>query len=197
MSDTGGLNNEEAFSLMDSAKVSMGICIFIWIAFVIDTLMGKSISSLGISPRETSTLLGILISPVMHLNLAHIISNTMPLFVLTTLFFHKTNGDIVKYVGITLLSGILLWMMGTGGGTTIHIGASSLIFGLFGYLVLSGIFKKDIKGIVISVVVAFLYSGILIGIIPQDNGVSWDGHFFGLIAGALFAMREKKGENKN
>jgi len=186
---------QDTFSLVDSAKVSFGICVFIWVAFVVDSIMGKSISALGISPRETSTILGIIISPTMHLNLGHIISNTMPLFVLTLLFFNKTNGDAIKYIGIMLLSGLLLWMMGTGGGTTIHIGASSLIFGLFGYLVLSGIFNKDFKGIAISVLVAFLYSGILIGVIPQDNGVSWDGHLFGLIAGAIYALKERKNKN--
>lgn len=87
---------------------------------------------------------------------------------------------------IIAIGGSLLWLFGRGG--TLHIGASLLVFGLAVFLIVSGLLEKRLVPLIISIFIAITYGGVLIsGIAPWQQGVSWDGHLFGGIGGAITA----------
>lgn len=170
--------------LRDGLYYSFGLVVFVWLMFFADKLLGGMISSHGIVPRDISHLSGILVYPYAHVNLSHIMSNTAPLFFLTLLFFLKTSGNIFRWFAIMFLSGFLLWCFGFQ--NAVHIGASGIIYGLFGYIITDGFFKRNALSIVLSILVLSLYAiPMLIGLLPRNNGVSWDGHLYGFIAGVV------------
>lgn len=166
--------------------------VVLWISFLIDmVLVDISFYRYGIHPRTVEGLIGIVLSPFVHANLFHIISNTGPLFVLlsiTVLFYGKNVFGIVTI--IITLSGTLVWLFGR---PVYHIGASGLVYGLAGYLIVFGIYKRKVIPLVVSVFVALTYGvSMITGLLPIFPGVSWEGHLFGAVAGLVTArvMRE-------
>lgn len=164
-----------------------GVLVFvaiIWIVFVLDRFLPLEV--LGLVPRTARGLTGIVAMPFLHGNLQHIIGNTVPL-VLTLLLLagsRANSGAIV--ILITVIGGFSLWLFGR---TALHIGASGLVFGLIAFHVFAGIFERRFQSIVISVVVGLLYATTFLrGIIPMQEGVSWDGHLFGGLAGVAVAF---------
>jgi membrane associated rhomboid family serine protease len=158
----------------------------IWLVFVVEHIPGLNLTSYGIVPRTMRGLTGILAAPFLHANLGHITSNTIPLTVLLLLLAGSRAASWAIVLSIVLLSGALLWLFGRPAN---HIGASSLIYGLVAYLFVSGIREQRIVPMAISVLVGFLYGGSMAsGIVPRwGSQISWEGHLFGAIAGALVA----------
>src|SRR6185369_14022119 len=158
----------------------------IWFIYLIQCVAPFPLEAYGITPRTLTGLVGILAAPFLHANLGHLLANTIPLIVLLVLLAgSKANSwTIVAY--IVLLGGLLLWLLGR---SATHIGASGLIYGLIGFLLMSGIWERRIIPMFISLIVAIIYGGALLsGIIPgSDAQMSWDGHLFGAIAGVLIA----------
>ena len=132
-------------------------------------------------------LIGIVFSPFLHLNWIHLISNTIPLLILSFVILQFYNKLFLKVsIFSIVIGGFAVWLFGRSG--TNHIGASGVIFAYIGFLLFSGIFRRNIKSILIAVVIIILYGGALIqGIIPGQKGISWEGHLFGAAAGALTA----------
>ncbi|MCE2461733.1 MAG: rhomboid family intramembrane serine protease, partial [Pseudomonadales bacterium] len=115
----------------------------------------------------------------------HLISNTMPLVILGGMVLFRG----VRYFGavtfmIMLLGGILLWCFGRNAA---HIGASGLAFGYLGFLVTRGFYERSWQSIGVAALVVFLYGGMIFGVVPRDDGVSWEAHLFGLLAGMVVA----------
>jgi membrane associated rhomboid family serine protease len=169
----------------------------IWIVFTIDTvLIGISFCKFGLLPRTTQGLFGIATMPFIHAGLFHIISNSVPLFVLlsiTAVYFKDKAYTVV--ILIVVISGILLWLLGR---TSYHVGASGLIYGLAAFLVAFGVYMKKVIPLIISVTVAGFYgASMLIGLLPIFPGVSWDGHLFGAIAGVITARIASSGLPNN
>lgn len=159
----------------------------IWLLFILDTLLPfLPFERLGLVPREVRGLDGIITMPFVHKDLAHIIGNTIPLAVsLVLLAGSRANSAIIVLLTI-VLSGTLLWIFGREAR---HIGASGLVFGLVAFHICAGIFERRLISIAIATVVGLLYAGTLFrGILPFQQGVSWDGHLFGAIAGGLIAF---------
>ncbi len=166
-----------------------GVLIFvsvIWCVFFVGKLLPFNINSYGVIPRSVSGLVGIPISPFLHANLGHLLSNTVPLTILLLLLAGSKAKSWAIVVWIVFLSGSLLWLFGR---PAIHIGASGLIYGLIAFLIVSGLVERRIVPLVISIAVGFLYGGTLLaGIVPHlQSHVSWDGHLFGAIAGGVVA----------
>lgn len=156
----------------------------IWIIFLLDWFL--PLENLGLVPRTFSGIFGIVTMPFLHADLAHLMSNTVPLVVLLTLLAGSKANSALIVVSITLLAGLLLWLFGRG--DALHIGASGLVFGLAVFLILSGLLERRTIPMIISFVVAAMYgSTLLSGIAPWQKGVSWDGHLLGGIAGAITA----------
>ncbi len=161
---------------------------------IIDQLTGHSLDRNGIQPLETDGLKGILFAPLLHADWAHLLANTVPALVLG---FLVTLAGMSRFVWATaiiwIVGGLGTWLIGDIGSCrmeTVHIGASGLIFGWLAFLLVFGWLTRHIWWIVTSLVVLFVYGGILLGALPVLNrcgGVSWQGHLCGAIAGLLAA----------
>jgi len=171
-------------SLRSELKSTLIFIGLIWAVFLLDVVLPVNLLHLGLLPRSLTGLIGIPAMPFLHGNLGHLISNTVPLFVLLMLLAgsRARNWEIVGE--LVLLGGILLWVFGR---PAIHVGASTLIFGLAVFLVVSGFRERRPLALLIAVLVLFFYGGsILAGILPRiGSPVSWDGHLAGAVAGGL------------
>lgn len=146
-------------------------------------------------PRDLEGIKGVFSSVFIHGDLEHITSNSLPILVLGMLLFDFYK-KIAKqaFIWIWIISGIWLWIGGRNSSENpnYHIGASTLIYGLSSFLFFSGILRKHKQLMVISALVVFLYGSITHGIFPIQQGISWEGHLFGAISGALVAYNYRK-----
>lgn len=158
-----------------------------WLIEALDVfIFAGSLDKFGIQPHRLSGLIGILFAPFLHGDWAHLISNTVPFLILGWLVMLQETSDFWIVNILTLLFGGLgVWLF--GGVGTVHIGASILIFGYLGFLLLRGWFQKNIPSILLSVLVFIGYGSMIWGILPTTPGVSWQGHLFGFLGGAIAA----------
>ena len=170
------------------------VCI-IWAVYIVDLILPLRLNSYGIVPRTTGGLIGIPLTNFLHVNFRHLISNTVPLFVLTlllSLFYRKIFFDVILV--IIGGGGLLVWLLAR---TANHIGASMLIYGLAAFLISSGILKQKLVPVIISIIIALVYGvGMLNGLSPFHGFISWEAHLFGAIAGvfAAYLFRGRKTE---
>lgn len=141
---------------------------------------------LGIVPRTEAGLVGILFAPLLHLNFQHLLANSIPLLVLLALLFGNPAYAPVKTLAqIWLVSGVGTWLIGRG--HSVHIGASSIVFGLAAFLITAGFRLATWRTLLAAVLVFFFYGGIIYGVLPQRGPISWEGHLCGAVAGAWAA----------
>ncbi|BAD80449.1 hypothetical protein syc2259_c [Synechococcus elongatus PCC 6301] len=167
---------------------SLGILLgTMWaIALVNSLLFSNRLVFYGIRPRNLGGLWGILFAPFLHLNLAHLLANTVPFLVLGGLIILRSLRDFWVTLGITLLvSGLGVWLFGSA--RSVHVGASGLVFGFFGFLLSSSLFDRSLPTLIFAVVAFFLYGSLIWGVLPLQDGVSWEGHLFGFVGGAIAA----------
>lgn len=160
--------------------------LLIWIVFWFEVRFGISFNDFGVRPREIKGLRGILFSPFIHGDLKHLFNNTIPLFVLSMalFYFYKRISWQVLLFGL-LLTGILTWAIGRPAN---HIGASGIIYMLAAFLFFKGIFSKHYRLVALSLIVVFLYGGMLWYVAPIDPKISWEGHLSGLISGFALSL---------
>ncbi|MBE9042846.1 rhomboid family intramembrane serine protease [Pleurocapsales cyanobacterium LEGE 10410] len=176
-------------------KILLASIAVFWAIEILDFFVfNNSLDQYGIQPRETIGLLGILFAPLLHGGFGHLMANTIPFLTLGWLTMIQETSDffIVSLVS-ALVGGIGVWVF--GGANSVHIGASILIYGYLGFLLLRGYFQKNFPSIALSVFVAIAYGGFIYGVFPSQTGVSWQGHLFGFIGGAIAARmiaKEKK-----
>ncbi|PSP15914.1 MAG: rhomboid family intramembrane serine protease [Cyanobacteria bacterium QS_8_64_29] len=140
----------------------------------------------GIVPRSWLGLRGIVLAPFLHGSLAHLAANTVPLAVLGWLVMLPRTSDFwLVSAAAALVGGAGTLLLGAP--QTVHLGASTLIFGYLGFLLLRGYFQRNALSIVLSLGVAALYGSALLGVLPLQPGVSWQSHLFGFLGGALTA----------
>jgi membrane associated rhomboid family serine protease len=159
----------------------------VWCVFVIGHISPIQLESYGITPRTFRGLVGIPAAPFLHANLAHLLSNTVPLTVLLLLLAGSQARSWFVVICIVLLGGALLWLFGR---PATHIGASGLIYGLIAYLLVSGYCERRFVPMIVAIVVGFLYGGTLAsGVLPAwGSHISWEGHLLGAIAGGAIAV---------
>lgn len=185
------MNNKEQF------KFSTGVVAYpvlfvlvIWVVFWFEVRFGYNFSKYGIYPQTLEGLRGVLVSPFVHGDMEHLYHNTIPLMVLSMalFYFYRPIAWKIIFFGI-LLSGLLTWCIGR---PSYHIGASGLIYVLVSFTFFKGVFTKYYRLIALSLVVVFLYGGMIWYTLPVEKGISWEGHLSGLITGLLFALIFKK-----
>ncbi|WP_282785436.1 MULTISPECIES: rhomboid family intramembrane serine protease [unclassified Nocardia] len=167
----------------------------------VDSVTGHNLDYEGVRPRTDEGLAGILFAPVLHANWEHLFGNTVPVLVLGLL-------TLLSGIGRGLAATAIIWVIGgfgtwlTGEVNSVHIGASVLVFGWLTYLISRGFFARNATQIVIGLVVGLLYGSILLGVLPGQDGISWQGHLFGamggLVAGWVLsgdARRHRRGAN--
>jgi len=157
---------------------------FIIAIHVVNSLTGYSLNSYGIEPRSFSGLFGILFCPFLHADYHHLIMNSLPLAVLGAFVILRGSKEFLRASAfIVIVGGAGVWIAGR---PSIHIGASGLVFGYFGYLLARGWYIRDIISIIFAIITLVLYGGLIFGVFPSlRNHISWEGHLFGLIAGIL------------
>ena len=177
-----------ASELQTQATILGGFVALMWIIEIVDGfLLGGRLNAYGVRPRNIVGLRGILFMPFLHGNFAHLAANTLPFITFGWLIMLRETSDFFLVSAVTMLvSGIGVWL--TGSPYSIHIGASALIFGHFGFLLLRGFFERSFMSIALSLFVGFLYGGLIWGVLPSQPGVSWQGHFFGFVGGVLAAQ---------
>lgn len=159
-----------------------------WAVELVETVLHTSFAALGILPREPERLFGVLTAPFIHGTWDHILSNSLPFAALSAiLFLGFRRVSYPVFIYIYLITGLAVWGLARGG--TFHIGASGLVYGLFGFVFFSGIFRGDIRSIGIALAVGFFYGGMVWGVMPNQPGISWESHLFGMVAGAVLAYR--------
>jgi membrane associated rhomboid family serine protease len=142
-------------------------------------------------PRHPEGLPGIITAPFVHYNFQHLAANAMPFLLLSYLTIAGIGSRYLSALAfITIAGGTLLWFIGRPGH---HIGASILVYGLFAFLLTNACYKRSAVNIVIAVTVAFLYSGLIWGILPLQAGVSFEGHICGAIGGYGYARLNRTG----
>jgi len=158
-----------------------------WISEIIDQFIFQgALDRFGIIPHNFIGLRGILFAPFLHGGFPHLIANTIPFLTLGWFVMLQETSDFFIVTIITMLVGGLgVWLFAPP--TTVHIGASILIFGYLGFLLFRGIFQRNLPSILLSVIVGFLYGGLVWGVLPSQPGISWQGHLFGFIGGVIAA----------
>ena len=140
---------------------------------------------LALVPRRAGGLPGILGMPFVHDSLGHLLANTMPLAMLGGMLVARGVGYFLTVsLAIALLGGLALWGMGREAA---HVGASGLVFGFFGFLLTRGFYERSIRAVAAALAVSLLYGGMVFGVLPRSDQVSWEAHLFGLIAGVIAA----------
>ena len=157
-----------------------------WGVFWTNELYDLGWRSFGNRPRSADGLIGILTFPFLHSDIEHLWNNTATFFVLNLLLFYFYQ-EIAGRVWLLLyvLSGIFLWTFAKGGN---HIGASGLIYGLAAFLFVSGLIRRHRLLLRVSLVVVFLYGGMVWWMLPIEKHISWEGHLSGAGAGLLLAI---------
>ncbi len=162
----------------------------LWIIHIAKVVLSLPLNKFGVLPRETYGLKGILASPLIHSDYGHLISNSLPSFVLLTMIFIFYRKVALKsFALIYLLTGVAVWLFAH---KAFHIGASGVVYGLVSFVFWSGIFRRNMKSIVLALVVTILYSGYFVGIVPNQPGISWESHLFGAIVGIFVAYLFRK-----
>ena len=158
-----------------------------WLLEILDQFVFRgSLDIFGIIPHQVIGLRGILFAPFLHGDFPHLIANTVPFLILGWLVMLQETSDFFIVTGLTMLVGGLgVWLFAAPG--SIHIGASILIFGYLGFLLLRGYFQRNIAFILLSILVFLLYGGTIWGVLPSRPGISWQGHLFGFLGGVLAA----------
>ncbi len=162
----------------------------IWLVKFVEVFFGISFANFGVEPRTISGLKGILFSPFIHGDFNHLFNNSVPLLILgsSLFYFYRPIAFKVLFWSV-IMSGLWTWISAR---PSFHIGASGVIYSLFGFLLMSGFIRKHYRLIAISFLVAFVYGSMIWGIFPIKEGISYEGHFWGLFAGLALAFIYKR-----
>ncbi len=177
---------------VDTSRIGSGLKLLaaliglMWLSEIIDTALNGRLDQYGIIARDPEGLVGIVTSPFLHLGFGHLISNTLPLVTLGALIALSGAARLAAVTAVVaVIGGFGTWLISPP--NTITIGASGVVFGYAAYLVARGIFNRRLTQVLVGVVVIVVWgSALLGGLLPQD-GISWQGHLFGAIAGILAA----------
>ncbi|HWH29471.1 MAG TPA: rhomboid family intramembrane serine protease [Mycobacteriales bacterium] len=164
----------------------VGLLGVMWVAEIVDTVLGGRLDALGIEPRDTGGLSGVVLAPFLHGGFGHLVSNTVPFLVLGALVALSGLARVLTVAAlVTVISGLGVWLFAPA--TTLHIGASGVVFGFAAYLVGRGWFDRRVGYVAVALLVVVVYgTSLLLGLLPRP-GVSWQGHLFGAVGGLVAA----------
>lgn len=171
-----------------AAKLMLGWVAFLWLLEAVDAVTGHALDSFGIEPRRAGELLDVVPASFVHFGFGHVASNSVPLLVFG---FLAALGGVRRFAAVAamiiVVDGLGVWLVSPDGSNT--AGASGLVFGLFGYLLVRGFVDRRALDIAAGLVVGAIWgSSILVGLSPANTSVSWQGHLFGLAAGVAAAF---------
>lgn len=171
--------------------VPIGFVGFIWVIHILQAITGLDLTRLGVSPQHIEGLPGILTAPLIHGSWEHLFYNSVSFLMLgAVLFWFYPRIALKSLVWLYLLSGLGIWIFGQS--NSFHIGASGVVYGMVSLVFWNGIFRRNVKSIVLALIVLVMYAGFFEGIVPGKEGISWEGHLLGGVAGILLAWVYRK-----
>lgn len=178
-----------------SMLYALSFTFLLWVIKGYEGITGNDLGYLGIFPRTLKGVIGIVTSPLIHGDSFHLLSNTFPIIMLGAGLFYFYN-EIAKKVFILIyfLTSLSVWMVAR---QAYHIGASGLIYGLLSFLFFIGLFRKDSASMTISLIVLLLYSGMLGGLFPADQRISYESHIMGSFVGLAIAFFYRNSAHAN
>ncbi len=160
----------------------------IWLVYLINLPLSATFMNLndyGLRPRSASGLGGIFTMPFLHDNMQHLLANTVPLTVLLLILAMTRTNARRTLICLMVLSGVMLWALGRD---RIHVGSSALVYALAAYLIAAGLYERKVASSASAILVGVLYGSLFWGLFPTaGQHVSWEGHLFAAVAGAVFA----------
>lgn len=160
--------------------------LIMWGVKIVEIQFNLSFVKFGIYPKDINSLKGILFSPFIHKDFTHLFNNSYPILILGSLLFSAYRSIALKiFMWLFFISGFWLWIIGR---ESYHIGASGIIYSLAAFLFVSGLVRKNPRLAALSMIIIFLYGSLIWGVFPLKNGVSWEGHLAGLVAGVITAI---------
>ena len=173
-------------TIIGSSVVPFRLLFLMWLAFTVEHLYGFNIGVFGIHPLQPIGLLGILMAPLLHVNLTHLLSNTFTFLFLGVVLFYFYNPIARKvFFRCYVLTGALVWLFGRPMN---HVGASGLIYALAFFLIFFGVFRRDRTSMLISIVIILIYGGLFNGLFPDQPNISWESHLCGALVGVFHAV---------
>lgn len=175
-----------------SLFISLSFVVLLWLIKIFEEYTRIDLGTLGVYPRKLSGLVGILTAPLVHADFSHLASNSITLLVLMIfLFYAYTNSSFKVFFSVYFLSNVLVWIFARD---AYHIGASGIIYGLVTFMFFVGVFRKDSKSIGLSLLVTFMYGGLVWGVLPTDPAISFEAHLSGAVVGILAAVVFRKSD---
>jgi membrane associated rhomboid family serine protease len=187
---TSEANKAEKRKVLVSFVYPFLFVLTLWLVEWAEIAQERSFVTYGLFPRTLSGLRGIFLSPFIHSDFNHLFNNSVPLLIMgTALFYFYRKVALRLTLLIIIAGGVWTWISAR---PSYHIGASGLVYGLFGFLLVSGFIRRH-KGLMsLSFLVAFIYGSLVWGVLPIDYNISWEGHLWGLLAGVALAYYFRK-----
>jgi membrane associated rhomboid family serine protease len=167
-------------------KISAAFLGFLWLIFIVDAVLGLHLGRFGLRPGSVTGLIGLITAPLLHGSAEHMFSNSLPLMIsMTAMLFLYPNSSLRAIPVIWLGSGLFAWIIGR---ESYHYGASGLVYGLLAYVFVSGIIRRDMRSVAVSLLVWFLYGTMVWGVLPIRPHMSWELHLGGAVMGVITAL---------
>lgn len=167
-------------------KLVVGFLVVVWAVFLFDQLLELGLIRFGLRPRDGAGLIGLATTPLLHFNLAHLMSNTLPLLIGGTLMLYLFPNASLRVLPLLFVgTSALAWLFARN---HVHIGASGLIYGILAFVFVSGLLRRDLRSVGAALLVWFLYGSMLWGVLPSAPSTSWELHASGLVLGVLCAL---------
>lgn len=167
-------------------RITLAFIGVLWSVFIVDQVFGLGLARFGLRPGSLAGLIGVVTAPLLHANFPHILSNTLPLLIAATAALYLYPNSSLRVIpAIWIGSGLLAWIIGR---PSLHIGASGLIYGLLAFVFISGILRRDMRSISVSLLVGFLYGSMVWGVLPTRPHMSWEMHLAGALIGGVLAF---------
>ncbi|NVJ89197.1 MAG: rhomboid family intramembrane serine protease [Flavobacteriaceae bacterium] len=179
-------NNDELKYHPNVFLIPTILVMLIWFVYWIEIKFGLNFNKFGVYPRNLIGFRGVFLTHFIHSNVNHLFNNSIPLFVLISslLYFYKDVAFKTLLLG-SFFTGLLTWLIARD---SYHIGASGVVYMLFSFIFFSGIIKRHYRLVALSLIVIFLYGGMIWYILPIKKGMSWEGHLSGFLIGLIFAF---------
>jgi membrane associated rhomboid family serine protease len=185
---------EEQKRMLRSLVVPGIFVLIMWVIKIFETLSHTDLEIYGLAPLTLRGLPGIFLAPLLHANFSHLSANTIPFLFLGAMlfYFYRTIAWKIFWL-IWLMTGMWVWVFARG--DSVHVGASGVVYGLAAFLFLSGIIRRESGLMAITMLIAFLYGGLVWGVFPQlfpNQPISWESHLMGLLSGTILAIYYRK-----
>lgn len=167
-------------------KIALVAVVILWAVFLVDAAFGLRLGRFGLRPGSVPGLVGILFAPLLHGNVQHLLSNSLPLWISLTAVLYLYPASSLRVIpAIWLGSGAIAWLIGR---PSLHFGASGLIYGLLAFVFVSGILRRDSRSIAVSLMVGVIYGSMVWGVLPIRPHMSWEMHLAGALTGVVLAF---------